>query len=216
MTGCKADGTAAPVERCRCLGLGPGRSVSLEPVSAVHVKPASMLGSGRVTAASAAHRTSYIERGKVTSGNTLVGSGELLCVRGIVRDLSKVVGHIVPLDLQLSSGSSLTVRLFTRIGTVDGVNRCTGTGASHASAIGLRFYYDSTSQPSLLTSDAGPLYFHSNGTACASSVSTGVTRRTIDASGLGTTTHCQDSPAVKFTGGNVYQQIGGDWTLTVP
>jgi hypothetical protein len=160
--------------------------------------------------------TAFDLKVEIWSGTTFVTSGEVYCVKGILRDLSKIASHSVGLNQKLDSGSTVTVRLYARIGTTDGVNRCTGTGATHVSALGLRFYYDANTRPSALSTSLGPLYFHSNGTACTSSVSTGVTSRTISATGVGTTGHCQDSPIVHFNTGNVYQQIGGDWSLVVP
>jgi hypothetical protein len=150
------------------------------------------------------------------SGSTSLGSGETYCYRGLLRDLSKIKAVEVPLNggINVPTGEDVTVRLFVRIGTNGAGARCTGTGASHANARGIRFYYDADTRGSML-SNSSAVFFTSDGTTCASVLSSGVTTRTFDTAPAGDL-HCQDSPAIKFTGGNLWQQIGGDWTLNVP
>ena len=140
-----------------------------------------------------------------------IASGVALCQTGIPRTPPKLVS--VPLTVTgsgpTSSGDVFTVRAFARIGTTDGVSSCGG----HASAVGLRLYYDATS----LASKAADLFLHSDGTDCTASVSTGVTTRLLNGTApTATSAKCQDSAGVAFAGGNVPQLIGGDWTLTVP
>jgi hypothetical protein len=139
-----------------------------------------------------------------------------LCVRNILRDPGRVTSRTIPLDLELIPGATVTVRLLTRIGTNADGTRCTGTGAAHASAGGLRFYYDAATRRSLVSSDSGSTHFHSNGTACTADASTGVSSRTLDTNPVGSAARCQDSLALTFAGGNAWRQIGGNWTLIVP
>ena len=136
---------------------------------------------------------------ELESGGTALGGGELSCVRNILRDPSRVTSHTIPLDLELIPGASVTVRLLARIGTNANGTRCTGTGATHASAGGLRFYYDAATRRSLLSSDSGAAHFHSNGTACTENASGGVSSRTIDTNPVASAARCQDAPGLTFT-----------------
>ena len=149
------------------------------------------------------------------SGATSLGHGETYCFRGLRRDLSRIKAVEVPLDgVGLPTGSPVTVRVFARIGTDGKGVRCTGTGATHTRARGVRFYYDTETRGSVL-SNASRVFFTSDGTTCTSALSSGVSIRTFDGA-PGGVLHCQDSTAISIAGGNIWQQIGGDWTLTLP
>ena len=83
----------------------------------------------------------------------------------------------------LEPRDTLALRVKTRIGTTTSGTKCAGPGGSHNNATGLRLYYDSVSRPSRFNETIAPssskdLYFHSDGSACGSSASTGVTMQT--------------------------------------
>src|SRR5262249_48896197 len=131
-------------------------------------------------------------------------------------DLAKMVS--VPLSFTGSatpaSGDVFTLRVFARIGTTDGVTKCSGPGGAHNNAVGLRLYYDAASRASVATN----LFLHSDGNVCpfGDGPST-VTNRFLDGTApTATSAKCQDSAGVNFAGGNAAQQIGGDWTMLVP
>ena len=88
---------------------------------------------------------------ELESAGTPLGGGEHLCARNILRDPGRATSRTIPLDLELIPGATVTVRLLARIGTNPDGTRCTGTGATHASAGGLRFYYDAATRRSLLS-----------------------------------------------------------------
>ena len=80
------------------------------------------------------------------NGVELVGAGETACVQGLVRDPAAAREARVPLNVfspVVFDGETdvLSLRVSARIGT-----GCPGTG--HASATGLRLYFDSTRTPS--------------------------------------------------------------------
>jgi hypothetical protein len=154
---------------------------------------------------------------KLLKNGSEIATGVALCQTGITRnpDLATMVS--VPLTFTGSgtgtSGDVFTLRVFARIGTTDGVNKCGGAGA-HNNAVGLRLYYDAASRASV----EGNLYLHSDGTVCdPNPPSDNVTTRFLDTTApTATSAKCGDSAGVNFAGGNVAQQIGGDWTMLVP
>ena len=92
--------------------------------------------------------TSFDVRAEIYKNATLVASGETLCVQGITRNpsLAKPITISFPAFPAVSFASNadvLSMRVVTRIGT-------NGAGAScggHASAVGLRSYFDAVSRP---------------------------------------------------------------------
>ena len=81
----------------------------------------------------------------------------------------------------------MTLKVLSRVGINADDTRCTGAGASHTGASGLRLYYDSTSRPSGFDATINPnppanLFLHSDGTACGrdGDSSAGVTTKTCD------------------------------------
>lgn len=106
----------------------------------------------------------------------------------------------------------LALRVLTRVGTNPDDTRCTGPGATHTNASGLRLHYDAASRPShfdaTIDGVTEDLLLHSDGAPCASAQSAGVTVRSLD----GTTptsalAKCKDSGPVGFAGGNPWFEI---------
>jgi hypothetical protein len=65
-------------------------------------------------------------------------------------------------------------------------------------------------------SPSDDLYLHSDGSACGTSASTGVTTLTRDSNApTAANAKCKDSGGLHFSGGNPYSVIG-TWQLTVP
>jgi hypothetical protein len=153
-----------------------------------------------------------------------VATGLRRCITGVTRNPASAKEATIDWadfdPLTIGASDVLTVRLSVRIGTTPTGARCAGPGGSHASASGLRFYYDSAARASRLdltlddhSSDA---WFHSNGTACGSSPSTGVSATWLDddAPAVGTP-RCRDSAGLRFAGGNPWKAVG-TWFLELP
>ena len=92
--------------------------------------------------------TNFDVRAEVYAGSAIVASGESHCISGITRnpDLAKAVGIAFgPFSPVAFDGSTqaLSLRLLARIGT----NASGGPCGGHASATGLRTYFDATSRP---------------------------------------------------------------------
>jgi hypothetical protein len=161
-------------------------------------------------------------------GDTLVASGLTRCVTGLTRNAMYAKNVTVPWrpfsPTPVGPNDVLTVRLSARIGTNPDGSKCPGPGGSHASAVGLRFYYDASNRQSQFGATIAPNpstseYFHSDGGACDTPVATrespGVTTRFTDTNAPGGSNQakCKDSGVVKFSGGNLWSPIG-TWTLT--
>ena len=151
-----------------------------------------------------------------------VANGLTRCITGVTRNAAQAIEALVPWDafapVSTSTGDTLALRFSTRIGTNPNDSKCTGPGRSHSSAVGLRFYYDAASRPSSFGATIAPnpsqsFYLHSNGNACTSAESSGVTNRFLNTTvPSAANAKCKDSPAVKFTGGNAWKDIG-TWSL---
>jgi hypothetical protein len=144
-----------------------------------------------------------------------VAEGLTRCVTGVTRNPSAAKEVVIPWDpfssFEVTGTSAFKVVLSTRIGTASDDTKCGG----HNNAVGLRFYYDSTSRESGfdMTVDPdfdGDVYFHSDGGACTTTQSAGVTARWIDATEPvpGAVTKCRDSASLNFAGGNAWREIG--------
>jgi photosystem II stability/assembly factor-like uncharacterized protein len=130
------------------------------------------------------------------------------------KEVTTTLGTFTP--LVLASGDVISLRLDARIGTNGSDGFC---GGRKQTAAGLRLYYDASAQPSQLNATIGAastnLFLHSDGTACGTSPSSGVTTRFLDTNSPGGTVKCADSAPLNFAGGNPYQQIG-EWSMTQP
>jgi PKD repeat protein len=134
--------------------------------------------------------TQFDLRVEVYSGTTLVASGEARCITGITRDPRFAKAVSVPVVGAVTGPA--TVKILTRIGTTAADARCPGPGGSHASARGLRLYYDAAARASR-AGDA--LYLHGNDIANATAPG-------------GTAAKQKDSAVVSFGGGNPWRSIG--------
>ena len=151
-----------------------------------------------------------------------VASGLKRCVTGLSRnpDLAKEsVVSFGPFDpVVVTAGDVLSLKVSARVGTNPDDTKCAGPGGSHNSALGLRLYYDAASRASRfdMTLDPSPgedLYLHSDGGACGSVESGGVTTRFLsDTAPAAGSAKCKDSGIVNFAGGNAFSTVG-TWSL---
>jgi hypothetical protein len=164
--------------------------------------------------------TQFDVRAEVYLNSVLVATGQTLCVTGITRNAANAMNVAVPIGAvtptSFNSGDVLSVRLRTRIGTNPDGSKCAG----HSNAVGLRVYYDAVSRAShmgdTITRVPADLFLHSNGNACTSAASTGVTNRFLNGSTpSASAAKCLDSGSVNFAGGNPWSDINS-WTLTLP
>jgi hypothetical protein len=100
--------------------------------------------------------TRFDLRAEIYVNDTLIASGTTRCIDGIVRNASQAKETAVGLGsstpISLNASDRLTVKLSTRIGTKPDGSLCAG----HASAVGLRAYFDSTARPARLDPLVGP------------------------------------------------------------
>ncbi len=146
-----------------------------------------------------------------------VASGLTRCVTGLTRNQTFAKGIDVPwgnAPAQLDPGE-YSVRVSTRIGTTRDGAKCPGPGGSHASAVGLRLYYDAPSRASHLAPFGGGtgLYLHSDGGGCdkpsATRESQGVTTRFLGTNApTGNIVKCKDSGPLNFAKGNAFVTVG--------
>ena len=92
--------------------------------------------------------TQFDVRAELYANATLVSSGTTLCVTGVTRNpnLAKEVAvqFAAFAPRSMPANATITLKLSTRIGTNPNGSMCT---PGHASAVGLRAYYDSTGSP---------------------------------------------------------------------
>ena len=99
--------------------------------------------------------TQFDLRAELYRDNTLIAAGTTRCITGLTRNQSQAkeatvaFGSISPTPIATSNVVKL--KLLTRIGTNPNDTKCTGPGGSHASATGLRTYYDATTRPARFT-----------------------------------------------------------------
>jgi feruloyl esterase len=91
--------------------------------------------------------TRFDVRAELYSGHTLVAAGESRCIVGVSRNPSAAKEVTIPLlpiaGASIAAQDRLALKVLARIGTnADGI-KCAG----HASAAGLRLYYDGAKQP---------------------------------------------------------------------
>lgn len=162
-------------------------------------------------------------RAELLVNDAPIASGLTRCIKGVTRNAAKATEAVVAWDaftpVTLEDSDVLSMRVSTRIGTNANDSFCGG----HASAVGLRLYYDASTRASHFDATIFPAansdqFLHSDGTACGNAPSAGVTTATTDPiAPVAAAAKCLDSGAVKFSGGNAWQVVD-DWTLppTVP
>jgi hypothetical protein len=155
---------------------------------------------------------------ELLDNGTPVASGITRCITGITRNPLLATEITVPWDafspVTINSGDVLALRLSARVGTNPDGTQCAGPGGSHASAIGLRLYFDSTDRPSrfdmTITPDADTNeYLHSDGQPCQNAESSGATTFTVDPTAPGgPAAQCKDAHEVNFAFGNPWRVFG--------
>ena len=131
--------------------------------------------------------TRFDVRVELLENDTVVASGLTRCVTGVARNANQAKEVVVLWDsfgdVTLHPDDVLALRVSTRIGTNANDTKCGG----HNNAVGLRLYYDSTTRASRFGATITPNpsaneYLHSDGGACTSTESAGVTTRYFDVS----------------------------------
>jgi hypothetical protein len=168
--------------------------------------------------------TQFDLRAELVKNGTVVADGSKRCITGLARNPAAATEVLVDWNsfpaVSLTTGDVLSIRLSARIGTNSNDTKCSGPGGSHGSAAGLRLYYDATARQSRFDATIPPAananeYLHSDGKACGSTESTGVTAWTVDTTApSASAAQCKDSAGLTFAGGNPYKVIG-EW-LMVP
>jgi hypothetical protein len=158
--------------------------------------------------------TRFDIRVELLKNGSSVASGLDRCVTGVTRNpasaLEAVVGWDAFSPVTVETGDVLALRVSTRIGTNPDDTKCSG----HNSALGLRLYYDATSRDSAFDVTAPPaanadLHLRSDGNACTTVQSTGVTALSLNqTASSATAAKCRDSAGVSFAGGNPWKEIG--------
>ena len=84
--------------------------------------------------------------------NVLVATAEQTCIKGLTRnpDLAREFAHALPLTQIVWGDGDVVLKLFARIGTPQ------STCGGHASAAGLRVYYDAADRDSRFDLDFEP------------------------------------------------------------
>ncbi len=164
--------------------------------------------------------TRFDVRVQLLENGSPVATGVTRCVIGVTRNANQATDVIVPWSafggVRLYPDDVLALKVSTRIGTNANDAKCGG----HNNAVGLRLYYDSTTRASRFGATITPNpsaneYLHSNGGACTSTESAGVTTRYFDVAQSSTTAKCKDSSSINFSGGNPWAEIG-TWTWSRP
>ena len=99
--------------------------------------------------------TQFDLRADVEKNGATVATGSTRCITGATRNprlataVTVSVGPLSPVDFN-GSTDVLRLRIFARIGTNAGGTKCSGPGGSHASATGLRLYFDAAGRESAL------------------------------------------------------------------
>jgi hypothetical protein len=169
--------------------------------------------------------TQFDVRVEVYRGTALTAAGEARCVTGLGRNPSRATPVTVPVSLlgdgEVAPGDVLSFKVLTRIGSKPDGTKCSGPGGSHASAAGLRLYYDSGSQASRFGVGIRPepvadVFLHSNGGPCRNAPGADATSHLVDESTpVGSAAKCRDSQGVHFGQGNPWRDVG-TWTMTLP
>ena len=153
--------------------------------------------------------TSFDLRTEVYKGSTLLSTADTRCVMGITRNSNSakqveiLFATFVPVGL--SSGDVVSIKILTRIGTNSNGTQCPG----HNNAVGLRLYYDNVQQQSSFNGQIAPnplqdFFLHSSTTGDFFDTT----------SPTSSNSKFKDSPAVNFSGGNSWKEIG-TWRRTI-
>jgi hypothetical protein len=147
--------------------------------------------------------TPFDLRAELFKNGSLIASGVTPCVTGVARNpgLAKevLVAFADLADDSVSPGDELSLRMLARIGTRPDGARCPG----HASATGLRLYYDAAGRPSRLGIAAPPgevrdYFLRTDGSSCRLDVVAPISPAAA----------IRDSGPVKYAGGNLWSVIG--------
>jgi hypothetical protein len=154
--------------------------------------------------------TNFDVRAEVWAEDQLLADGQVLCVKGLTRNVAKAARVLVPVapvsEEPPPAGSEVALKVFARIGTTAEGTQCGG----HASSVGLRLYYDALAQASRIGMRVGAEAF---GDQYLRLVAGGMELDPA-APSVGTAEY-SDSPAVQFRGGNPWRLVG-TWTRTAP
>ena len=150
--------------------------------------------------------TNFDLRADLVINGTVVATGVTRCITGVTRnpDLAKQAAvSLLSAGIAPHSGDVLTFNVMTRIGTNADGTKCAG----HSNAVGLDLYYDSSTRSSgfdIAPGSDSPFYLHSTSTDFLDNT-TPVTQ----------SPKSKNSPAISFSGGNPWVQIGS-WSRTQP
>lgn len=153
----------------------------------------------------------------ILKNGNVVASGLTRCIVGVTRNQNLAKEVSIPANyvtdpfdpfstVSLATGDVLSMRVLTRIGTNPDGTQCGG----HSNAVGLRVYYDSTTNPSRLIAaiNAGGLTNFFLDTTGASDFLT-------TTAPTGTTEQFKDSASVNFNGGNLFKEVA-TWSMIQP
>lgn len=166
------------------------------------------------------HGTRLDLKVELLKNGELVASGLRRCVSGApwmpTHALETTVDWDTVQPFTTTTNDTLTFRVSARIGTNADGTKCPG----QSSAQGVRLYYDAANRPTKFDTGLGTSgdtwYLESNGTPCLVLLpSLGVTNRSLEhAAPTASWPKCQDSAALKFSGGNPFRVVG-TWSTTI-
>jgi YVTN family beta-propeller protein len=157
--------------------------------------------------------TQFDLRNELFLNDTLVWEGQTLCITGVTRNPSyarNVTVRLSPVSTgTYDTGDTLSLKVFTRIGTNPDASKCSGPGGSHNNAVGLRLYYDTANRASGFGAEIShdpmkDFFLHSTGTNYFLN----------DVTPTGAIKY-KDSSSVNFNNGNPWKEIG-TWDMTLP
>jgi uncharacterized repeat protein (TIGR01451 family) len=154
--------------------------------------------------------TNFDVRAEVWAEEGLMAEGQVLCVKGLTRNVAKAARVLVPVapvsQEPPPAGSEVTLKVYARIGTTPDGEMCGG----HSSAVGLKLYYDALAQASRIGMQLGAEPFRDQ------YLRLGAGGAALEAAppAAGTARY-QDSPAVRFPKGNGWALVG-TWTRIAP
>jgi hypothetical protein len=153
--------------------------------------------------------TAFDLKTEVYINDTLISDGITRCIAGVTRNPNRAREVAVPFGPitahGVEAGDLLSLRVLTRIGTNPDDSKCPG----HRNAVGLRLYYDAVNRPSRFGAEIAPsplteLFLHADGGTFLDDTAPTATNATF-----------QDSSSLKFSGGNLWKEIG-TWIMTIP
>jgi len=155
--------------------------------------------------------TQFDIKTELHKNDILISEGKTLCITGVTRnpslakEASVVFGPVS--NGEFVPGDTLSLKVFTRIGTTPDGLKCSGPGGSHNNAVGLRLYYDAPTRPSGFSAEISPDLLHND----LFLHSSGATDFFDDVSPIGTVKY-KDSGSVNFNNGNPWKEIG-TWSM---